>query len=315
MSRLRSFAFSGVIVAAALGVTPVPSASAADPVIAAAGDIACSPQDPAFNGGAGTQNKCAQTATSSLLIGGGYSAVLDLGDTQYLCGSSSAYAGSYDPSWGQVKPITHPAIGNHEYLTSGASDCTTANAGAKGYFGYFGAAAGPSGKGYYSFDVGAWHFIALNSQCSHAGGCSATSPQGVWLSNDLAAHPATCTLAYWHRPLFSAAYSSTATKPLWTILENAHADVVLAGHDHLYQRFAPQTAAGVADPNGIREFVVGTGGESRAGSGKYVANSVVKNNTTFGVLALTLHATSYQWAFVPVSGSTFTDSGSAACIP
>src|SRR5436190_15279541 len=158
--------------------------------------------------------------------------------------ASASRAGSqaaltYDPSWGRVKPITHPAVGNHEYLTSGGTDCNSANAGAAGYFKYFGSAAGQQGQGYYSFDIGAWHLIALNSNCGDAGGCSATSPQGLWLANDLKTHTNFCTLAYWHIPLFSsggrANHNSLA---FWQMLYDNNADLIISAHDHIYERFA-----------------------------------------------------------------------------
>src|SRR5215210_5447424 len=188
--------------ASSVGVPTV--SAAADPVIAAAGDIACDPANANFKGGAGISANCRQRYTSDLLVDSGLAAVLPLGDNQYECGSSDGFAQSYDLSWGRVKPITHPAIGNHEYLTTGGTGCDTANAGANGYFTYFGAAAGNRGQGYYSYEVGTWHMIALNSNCANAGGCSASSPQGQWLKNDLASHATACTLAYWHIPLFSS---------------------------------------------------------------------------------------------------------------
>jgi hypothetical protein len=291
-----------------------PTIAAADPVVAAAGDIACDPADSHFNGGNGTATLCNEKATSNLLAGRGFAAVLSLGDNQYYCGSLSAFQASYGPSWGRVKAITHPVVGNHEYLTGGATDCTPANAGAAGYFAYFGAAAGVPGQGYYSFDVGAWHLIALNSSCSQAGGCKANSPQGQWLAADLAAHRSQCILAYWHIPLFSSGGRASATLlPFWQQLYAAHADIVLDGHDHIYERFAPQTPGGVADPvNGITQFTVGTGGANHTSISAVAANSVVRNTNSFGILSLTLHPGSYRWSFQPATGA-FTDSGSAGC--
>src|ERR1035437_5289170 len=148
-------------------------AAAADPVIAAAGDIAGDPADSRYNSGNGVLNNCQQKAVSNLLVNGSFSAVLSLGDNQYYCGSLAAYKTVYDPTWRRLKSITHPAVGNHEYLTSGATDCTSANSNAAGYFSYFGSAAGSQGQGYYSFNLGAWPLIALNSNCSSAGGCGA----------------------------------------------------------------------------------------------------------------------------------------------
>ncbi len=300
--------------AQALGATVV-AASPDDPVIAAAGDIACDPANSKFNGGAGKSDGCRQKYTADLIVGQGYSAVLALGDNQYYCGGYNAFLQSYDKSWGRVKSITYPAVGNHEYLTSGGTDCNSANAGANGHFTYFGAAAGLPGQGYYSFDIGAWHLVMLNSSCSQAGGCGATSPQGKWLRADLAAHTNICTLAFWHIPLFSSGgRASSNSKSFWDALYTADADVVLAGHDHIYERFAPQTPSGAADPvRGIREFVVGTGGSNWTSIASVKPNSEVRNDRSFGILRLTLHPTSYDWQFVPAAGSTFTDSGTTQC--
>jgi chitodextrinase len=288
-----------------------------DPVIAAAGDIACDPANTGFNGGAGVATRCRQRYTSDQLVSGNFAAVLDLGDNQYECGSLAAYNQSYDPSWGRVKSITRPAVGNHEYLTSASNStgCSSSNAGAAGYFNYFGAAAGTPGRGWYSYDIGTWHLISLNSQCSAVGGCGSSSPQYAWLQADLAAHSNYCTLAYWHVPLFSSGGRAAAnSRSWWQLLYNANADVVLTGHDHIYERFAPQDANGSLNvARGLREFIVGTGGGNHTSIVSVAANSEVRDSTTFGILELTLHPTSYDWEFVPEAGRTFTDSGSAAC--
>ncbi len=286
-----------------------------DPVIAAAGDIACDPASSAFNNGNGTSSACRQLYTSNLLVNAGLSAVIDLGDNQYYCGGYQAFVNSYALSWGRVFDITHPSVGNHEYLTSGGTGCTTANTGAAGYFQYFGSAAGSPGQGYYSYDVGTWHIIVLNTQCSQVGGCGATSSQGKWLASDLAAHPSQCTLAYWHIPLFSSGgRANSNSKPFWQMLYNANADVILDGHDHIYERFAPQDPNGNYDPTrGIVQFTVGTGGANHTSIVSTAANSLVRNASTFGVLMLTLHANSYDWQFVPEAGKTFTDSGTGYC--
>ena len=289
--------------------------AAADPVIAAAGDIACDSSNANFNGGAGTAVNCRQRNTSDLLVNAGLAAVLPLGDNQYECGGYLAFQQSYDLSWGRVKPMTRPVVGNHEYLTSGGTGCDVSNGGANGYFNYFGAAAGAPGQGYYSFDLGSWHIIALNSNCSDVGGCLPSTPQGQWLASDLAAHKNTCTLAYWHIPLFSSGGRAAAnSQSLWQALYAAGADVILNGHDHIYERFAPQNPSGQRDDaRGIREFIVGTGGSNHTSITSVAANSEVRNETTFGVLKLTLHPTSYDWQFVPEAGGSFTDSGSAPC--
>jgi hypothetical protein len=297
---------------------PFSVAAASDPVIAAAGDIACDPLNNDFHSGQGTSNSCRQLYTSNQLVNAGLAAVLALGDVQYYCGSLAAFLQSYDLSWGRVKSITHPVVGNHEYLTSGGSNttgCDVTNSQAAGYFNYYGSAAGTPGQGWYSFDIGTWHLIALNSNCGDAGGCSSGTPQNDWLKSDLAAHKDQCILAYWHIPLFSSGGRDAAnSQSFWNLLYAAHADVILNGHDHIYERFAPQDPAGMADPvNGIREFIVGTGGSDHTSISVLAPNSQVINSTTYGVLQLTLHSNSYDWEFIPEAGQTFTDSGSGIC--
>jgi hypothetical protein len=271
------------------------SGSSSDPTIAAAGDIACDSSTP----GATT---CHQAATADLLAAGDFTAVLGLGDHQYPSGALADFNAYYDPTWGRVKARTYPAPGNHEYQTSGAA----------GYFAYFGDRAGPTGRGYYSFNVGSWHLISLNSEIATAAG----SAQETWLKADLAASSQRCTLAYWHKPLFSSGPhgNNTSVKPLWDVLYAADAEVVLVGHDHDYERFAPQTPSGSADATrGIREFVVGTGGKEHYSISSTKPNSQVQNTDTFGVLRLTLHPDGYDWKFLPEAGKTFTDSGTGSC--
>lgn len=286
------------------------------PVVAAAGDIACDPVNVwAFNGGYGTAHQCHDLRTSNLLVNAGLRAVLALGDLQYYCGSAEAFGLSYDSSWGRVKAITRPTPGNHEYQTSGSYDCTP---GAQGYFSYWGAAAGDPSRGYYSFDLGSWHVVSLNSNCAEIGGCEPGSPEERWLRSDLAAHAsALCTLAYWHQPPFSSRVTQTGTPRTIALLQDlydAGAEVLLNGDEHNYERFAAQTPQGAADPaRGIREFVVGTGGKDLRPFGATIANSEVRQNRTFGVLELTLRPSSYAWQFIPEAGGTFTDSGSTAC--
>ena len=278
--------------------TPTPTAtfnpsstpiSGVDPVLVGAGDIA----------------SCASSgdeATANLLdtIAG---TIFTTGDNAYESGLTSEYDNCYNPTWGRFKDRTKPSAGNHDYKTAGAS----------GYYAYFGVAAGDPAKGYYSYDLGDWHIIVLNSEIS----TSASSAQVTWLRQDLASNTVTCTLAYWHKPRFSSGSthgSNPGMQPLWQALYDYRADVVLNGHDHNYERFAPQTPAGVADPNGIREFVVGTGGISHYGFGPPLANSEIRNGDTYGVLKLTLHATDYDWEFIPVAGKTFSDNGTASCV-
>jgi hypothetical protein len=230
--------------------------------------------------------------------------VFNLGDNVYPDGTIDEFNNYYDETWGRFKVRTYPSLGNHEYQTPGAA----------GYFSYFGAAAGDPSEGYYSFDLGNWHIIVLNSNCAEVS-CSSSSLQGQWLQADLAANPSTCTLAIFHHPLFSSNSSSSRGQSFWEILYEAGADVVLNGHVHNYERFALQNSAGVADPGrGIREFIVGTGGKSHANSFNEAPNSEVFNSTTFGVLKLTLYPTSYDWDFIPIASQTFTDSGSDICV-
>jgi len=285
-------------------------------VIAAAGDIACDPASASFNGGQGTATLCRQQATANLVEAMSPDAVLVLGDSQYDCGGASAYARSFDPSWGAFKSLIHPAVGNHEYTAAvtGGSGCDGTGQ-AAGYYGYFGAAAGDAGQGYYSFDLGQWHVIALNSNCTKVS-CLAGSPQLTWLASDLAAHSVACTLAFWHHPRFSSGLHGDDARfdPFWTTLQAGGADVVLNGHDHDYERFAPQMLPGAAAANGITEFVVGTGGRSRYGFvSTPSSNTVIRSSGTFGVLKMTLSPSSFSWEFVPEPGSAFSDAGSAPC--
>jgi acid phosphatase type 7 len=287
-----------------------------DPVIMAAGDISC---------GASTGAACRQQATSDIILRAKPDAVLTLGDTQYECGDLADFKKFYAPSWGRVKAITHPAVGNHEYTTSKSADndCYNRPSGAPGYYTYFDQPASPQDdrchrncRGYYSFDIGAWHLIAINSNCTRIGNCAAGDPQVRWLQKDLAAHKNTCVLAYWHHPRYSSGHHGNQKEmvPIFGVLYKAGADLVLVGHDHDYERFAPQTADGKADPaRGIREFVVGTGGRNLTGFKRIHRNSEVHNAKTFGVLKLTLHPRSYDWLFVPEDGKTFSDAGSANC--
>ncbi|UCH25814.1 MAG: metallophosphoesterase [Trueperaceae bacterium] len=274
--------------------------------IVAAGDIACDPESEHFNDGLGTRGSCHMKAVADLVLGMGVDAVLPLGDIQYEDGTYEKFLKSYDPSWGRFKDITYPAVGNHEYLTSGAA----------GYFRYFGEAAGDPSKGYYSFDLGRWHFVVLNSQCAKVGGCKSFSPQGKWLAADLEANNSKCTLAYWHIPRFSSGEHGDHEEyaALWDILYAADADVVLVGHDHNYERFAPQDPSGAYDPiRGMRQFVVGTGGKSVRAITALKPNSEVFDGSGFGVLRLTLHPDRYEWGFVSEAGNSFIDSGSDSC--
>jgi hypothetical protein len=229
--------------------------------------------------------------------------VFTAGDNAYTDGSDSQFANCYGPTWGRHKARTRPTPGNHDYHTSGAS----------GYFGYFGAAAGEAGKGYYSYDLGAWHVVSLNSNIS----MSAGSAQEKWLRADLAASTQRCTIAYWHHPRFSSGTKHgnfSAAQPIWQALYDYGAEIVISGHEHNYERFGPQTPSGGRDDaKGIREFVVGTGGVGHYAGYSKQANSEVFNGTASGVLKLTLSDSSYTWEFVPIAGQSFTDSGSGSC--
>jgi hypothetical protein len=233
--------------------------------------------------------------------------VLTLGDHVYPDGSAEGFADCYDPTWGQFKERTKPTPGNHDYYTEGAS----------AYFDYFGDAAGDPQKGYYSYDLGSWHLVALNSNCRRIGGCGRGSAQREWLRRDLAANPAKCTLAYMHHPRYSPGEAATRQRhldPLWEALYEAGAEVVLSGDDRNYQRFEPQDPDGKADSErGMRQFVVGTGGSGHHAIESPIENLKVSNDDTYGVLKLSLKEGSYEWRFVPVQGKTFTDSGSARC--
>jgi hypothetical protein len=259
--------------------------------------------------GAGDIAKCSSSGdeATARLLDGIQGTVFTVGDNVYESGTAAQFRDCYGPSWGRHKARTKPSTGNHEYYTSGAS----------GYYDYFGSAAGSPSEGYYSYDRGDWHVVVLNSMCEKVGGCGSTSPMLSWLKNDLAANSAkACTLAYFHHPLFSSGKHGNATKvrPIWNALYAANADVVVNGHDHNYERFAPQRPDGALDmARGIREFVVGTGGASHSWFGTVKPNSRVRNASTYGVLKLTLNAESYGWKFVPEAGKTFTDSGTTSC--
>lgn len=290
------------------GPTPAPTPTPdADPLLAAAGDIACGGATPA---GAG----CKQLETSDLLVEVRPSVVLALGDLQYEYGEYAEFLRYYDVSWGRAKPITRPAPGNHEYESSPAT----------GYFDYWNGigrgsgVAGNRGEGWYSFDVGSWHVVSLNSNCEKiAGGCGASSPQVRFLRADLEANrAAACTLAFWHHPRFGSgnSRSNTAYQAFWEALYDANADLVIVAHDHSYERFAPQTPTGQLDrARGLRQIVVGTGGHSLHAFFAPLPNSEVRYNQTYGVLQVRLRPRGYEWLYRTIAGSTFTDSGSDVC--
>jgi hypothetical protein len=278
---------------------PPPPPPGTDPILVGAGDIADTP-----SGRSGADEATALLLDGLVTANPGRVTVFVAGDNAYENGSATDYASYYDPTWGRHKAITKPVPGNHEYQTAGAA----------GYYGYFGAAAGDPAKGYYAYDLGAWRIYALNSELVHGAG----STQEQWLRADLAAHTGTtCVAAYWHRPRFSSGDhgSDSSFSAFWQALYDYNAELVLVGHDHNYQRFAPQTAGGARDDaRGLREFVVGTGGRSFYAFPTPITNTEAWNTSTHGVLKLTLHATSYDFQFVPIAGQTYTDSGTGvAC--
>ena len=264
-----------------------------DAVLIGAGDIAdCS-------------NLSGAEATAKLLEANP-GTVMALGDLAYPNGTPEDFK-CYDRTWGRVKDRTRPAVGNHEFHSAGATY----------YFRYFGAAAGDPKTGYYSYELGSWHVVVLNSECKEIGGCQAGSPQEKWLREDLAKHHTDCTVAYLHKPRFSSGLNhgdDLEVTPHYQALYDYNAELVIAGHDHDYERFAPQDPNGKADPKrGLREFVVGTGGKSHREFGPQKPNSEARNNDAYGVLKLTLKPAGYDWKFLPEAGKTFTDAGSDSC--
>lgn len=274
--------------------TPAPTSVSASPL-------------PAILVGAGDIASCSSSgdAATAALLAGIDGTVFTAGDNAYDNGTAREFRDCYAPTWGRELSRTLPAAGNHDYNTAHAA----------AYFDYFGAAAGDPREGWYARDVGSWRIYVLNSNCWAVGGCGAGSPQERWLRSDLAANPRACVLAIWHHPRFSSGehVSSTATEALWQALEDAGAEIVVSGHDHDYERFAPQSAGGAADPAGLVEFVVGTGGRSHYPIGPAIANSLVRNDDTYGVLELRLYALAWSFEFLPVAGKSFTDSGSGTC--
>jgi hypothetical protein len=266
------------------------SASSADPVLVGAGDI-----------GTCTYGGDKQTAA---LVRGIDGTVFAAGDLAYDRGTAAQFRDCYDPAWGSFKDRTRPVPGNHDWVS-----------GLDPYRAYWGdRAVGPGGDPWYSFDLGAWHIVMLDSDCAKVGGCGKDSKQGRWLAADLAAHQSTCTAAIFHHPRFSSGQhgDDTDVAPFWDLLHEAHADIVISGHDHDYERFAPQAPDGSADPNGITEFVVGTGGVPLRGFESPRPNSEVRISDANGVLRLVLRPTGYDWSFIAVDGRT-RDSGSADC--
>lgn len=274
---------------------PAPAANRAERprLLVAAGDIA----------GCGWSG---DEATAELVGARPQAVVATLGDNVYESGTAEEFARCYEPSWGFAKSRTRPAPGNHEYHTEDAA----------GYFGYFGRRAGALGRGWYAYRLGSWQVIVLNSNCEHVGGCRRGSEQERWLRRTLASSRVRCTLAYWHHPRFSSGDKHggfTGVADFWRTLYAFGADVVLSGHDHVYERFALQSPSGSPAPGrGLRQFTVGTGGAGLYGFGDVQPNSRSRL-TRYGVLALTLGAGRYSWRFVD-TGERVRDSGSSRCV-
>src|SRR5216684_932638 len=290
-----------------------------DPVIAAAGDIACDPNDSNFNGGNGTTGGCAQLRTSNQLrTDSTVDRVLGLGDIQYSCDDLNDYTLSYTPSWGVFNSTMYPVAGNHEYQTGPdgfGGTCPATNTTAANYFFYFGVNADPdSNGGHFSFDRGNWHIIGLNANCSSIGGCGASRPETKWLSNDLNTTTKACILAYWHQPLWTglSTGNDTRSSTWWKLLYQKHADVVLNGHVHNYQRFPKLNPSGIPDSQGIREVIVGTGGESLQNPSSTASPLPDIALKTFGYLRMVLHPSSYDLSFVKYDG-TVLDTSSGTC--
>jgi hypothetical protein len=270
------------------------STAASDPVLVGAGDIA-------FCGDLSGAESTAKLLDSIAGV------VFTAGDNAYENGTAEEFKNCYQPTWGRHKARTRPSVGNHEFHSGGATP----------YFDYFGANAGGPKDGFYSYELGTWHIIVLNSECREVGGCEQGSREEKWLRSDLQAHHAVCTLAYWHKPLFSSGAkhgNDPEMEPFWQDLYEARAAVVINGHDHDYERFAPQDPEGKPDPvNGIREFVAGTGGKNHRPFASPLPTTEARNADTFGVLKLTLHPGGYDWEFIPEAGKTFHDSGKGSC--
>jgi 3',5'-cyclic AMP phosphodiesterase CpdA len=286
--------------------------SSQDPPAAAVVASVAQDQEPVVLVGAGDIANCgiaggAGAAATARLLDRIPGTVFTVGDHAYPSGTAKQFQDCYEPSWGRHKARTRPSPGNHDYLTAHG----------KAYFDYFGSSAGPERRGYYSYSLGAWHIIALNSVID----VDRRSPQLEWLRKDLSENRTACTLAYWHSPMFSSGPHGSEIRitsrmlEIWRVLYEFGADVVINGHDHVYERFAPQNPKGEADPQkGIREFVVGTGGGGLYEFEPIRPNSEAHSNRSYGVLKLTLGPTDYSWEFVPGAGEQFHDSGQSQCV-
>ncbi len=285
-----------VVLAALIGGASADAAPA--PVVAATGDAACTSTQSVTN------TTCRQRQVASAIDRTHPDSVWLLGDLQYPSGALSDFQDSFDKSYGAFRKIWRPVVGNHEYVTPGAG----------GYFDYFGRAAGSRSKGYYSFDIGKWHVVALNSNCTIVA-CDSGSEQFAWLKRDLSRHRNVCVAAMWHHPRFSsgAAHGSDAsTMDLWRLLQARRAEIVLSGHEHNYEVFRRQSSRGTATSRGLRQFVVGTGGKSSYGFGAPLPNSLARHTGAHGFLKLRLLPRSYSWRFVDESGAVL-ERGATRC--
>jgi acid phosphatase type 7 len=290
------------------------------PVIAAAGDLACDPANPYYNGGNGTANGCAELRTSNQLdkevMAHTVDRVLGLGDVQYYCDEADDYR-SYTPTWGRFESSTYPVAGNHEYTTGPdpyGDSCPSTNTTAQTFFDYFrNSDLDGTGGGYYSFDLGKWHLIALNANCNSIGGCGTSSRETTWLKNDLNSTSQPCILAYWHQPRWTGVGSNnSSTSTWWNLLYQKHVDVVLNGHVHNYQRFPQLDPNGNKNSQGIREVIVGTGGESLQSASSTATPQPEVALKVFGYLKMVLQSNSYQASFVKYDG-TVLNSWSNTC--
>jgi len=280
--------------------------------------MACDPADPRFNDGKGTENNCAAERTSdAVLDDDSLEQVLLLGDYQYDCSDPADWKESYDLTWGRLDLPIYPIAGNHEYITGRdayGDRCPAGNETAEPYFDYFGSAAHPETLGYYSFDMGGWHLIGLNSNCDAVGGCGSTSPQTRWLKADMASNTNRCVLAFWHQPLFrgQGTQNGEAFLPWWVVLYEADADVVLNGHVHNYQRYPALDPEGFRAQLGITQYTVGTGGEDLTDVQPRSIPAPIAWEKEFGYLRMTLRPTAWTAEFVSHEGNVL-DRSSGTC--
>lgn len=286
-----------LVAVACTAAAPASSPTSSAAVLVGAGDISSCAND---------YDESTAKVVEEVLAANPDAQVFTLGDNVYASGTQDEFTRCYMPTWGRFLDKTHPAAGNHDYVTRDAA----------AYYKTFGKAAGDPERGYYSWDIGGWHVVVLNSNCRRVGGCGEGSAQLQWLKDDLARHPSRCTLAYWHHPRFSSGLHGDGTEmaPAWRVLQAAGAELVLSGHDHHYERFGPLDADGNIDPqHGLRSFVVGNGGASLYDMPRKNQGTEVRHNHAYGVLELFLEKDGWRWKFLPAGGVSFTDEGRASC--